>query len=122
MSENNSDSFKSDTEEKIAELQEKLSAADRLISRKNQELQAMGGVLAATHQKISERDEEIERLESELASRSGEISTSSPPLAIGVEFPEAADLLNQLKTRHKKSTASLADVEKILEILGGDND
>jgi chromosome segregation ATPase len=35
------------------------------------------------------------------------------------ELPEAADILNQLKSRRKKSTASLADVEKILEILEG---
>lgn len=32
--------------------------------------------------------------------------------------PEAADLLNQLKGRRKKSRADLADVEAILEILG----
>ena len=35
------------------------------------------------------------------------------------ELPEAADLLNQLKANRKKSTASLADIEKILEILEG---
>ena len=122
MSENNSESLKPDTEEEIAELQEKLAGADRLISRKNQELQAMGGVLAAANQKILERDEEIERLESELASRSGEISTSSAPIAIGVEFPEAADLLNELKGKRKKSKAELADVAAILEILQPDTD
>ncbi len=33
------------------------------------------------------------------------------------ELPEAADLLNQLKTRRKKSNASLADVELILEMI-----
>ena len=32
-------------------------------------------------------------------------------------LPEAADLLNQLKARRKKSRADLADVEAILEIL-----
>lgn len=37
--------------------------------------------------------------------------------ATELELPEPADLLNQLKTRRKKSTATLADVEKILEIL-----
>jgi len=35
------------------------------------------------------------------------------------ELPEAADLLNQLKAKRKKSTATLGDVEKILEILVG---
>ena len=117
MSENNSDLFKPDTEEKIAELQEKLAAADRLISRKNQEISDLNAQLVAANQKISERDDEIEQLESELASRSGEISTSPAPIAIGVEFPEPADLLNQLKGKRKKSKAELADVAAILEIL-----
>ncbi|MEG3975879.1 hypothetical protein QT970_14840 [Microcoleus sp. herbarium8] len=38
------------------------------------------------------------------------------------DLPEAADLLNQLKAKRKKSSASLADIEKILEILGGDDE
>jgi hypothetical protein len=38
------------------------------------------------------------------------------------ELPEVAEILNQLKAKRKKSSATLADVEKILEILGGDND
>ena len=88
-----------------------------VISKKNQELQAMGGVLAVANQKISERDEEIERLESELASRSGDFSTSSAPIAIGVESPDAATILSQLRAKRKKSPVSLADIEAILEII-----
>ncbi|MEG3880969.1 hypothetical protein QT972_26755 [Microcoleus sp. herbarium7] len=37
------------------------------------------------------------------------------------ELPEAADLLNQLKGRRKKSRADLADVETLLEILGSES-
>ena len=37
--------------------------------------------------------------------------------ATELELLEPAELLNQLKTRRKKSTTTLADVEKILEIL-----
>jgi hypothetical protein len=33
------------------------------------------------------------------------------------DFPDAANLLNQLKTKHKQSSASLADVELILEMI-----
>ncbi|MEG3835272.1 MULTISPECIES: hypothetical protein, partial [unclassified Microcoleus] len=33
------------------------------------------------------------------------------------DFPEPADLLNQLKARRKKSRADLADMEALLEIL-----
>ncbi|MBE9093285.1 MULTISPECIES: hypothetical protein [unclassified Tychonema] len=42
--------------------------------------------------------------------------------ATASELPEPADLLNQLKGRRKKSKAELADVEKILEILEGNDD
>jgi septal ring factor EnvC (AmiA/AmiB activator) len=34
------------------------------------------------------------------------------------DFPEPADLLNQLKARRKKSRADLADIEVALELLG----
>jgi len=34
-------------------------------------------------------------------------------------FPEPADLLNELKAQRRKATASLADMEVILEILEG---
>jgi uncharacterized protein Yka (UPF0111/DUF47 family) len=33
------------------------------------------------------------------------------------DFPEAADLLNQLKAKRKKSKSDLVDLEVILEIL-----
>jgi len=38
-------------------------------------------------------------------------------LRSALELPEASVLLNKLKARRKKSTASLADVDAILEIL-----
>ncbi|MCU0544865.1 MAG: hypothetical protein MUE44_22290 [Oscillatoriaceae cyanobacterium Prado104] len=34
-----------------------------------------------------------------------------------LELPDAADLLNQLKAKRKRSKADLADVEAILELL-----
>ncbi|MEG3926445.1 hypothetical protein [Microcoleus sp. D3_18a_C4] len=37
--------------------------------------------------------------------------------ATASELPEAADLLNQLKNRRKKSGADLADMEAVLDIL-----
>jgi chromosome segregation ATPase len=37
--------------------------------------------------------------------------------AAASELPEAAEILNQLKAKRKKSTAALADLEAILEIL-----
>jgi seryl-tRNA synthetase len=41
---------------------------------------------------------------------------SAPPVA-NFELPEPGDLLNRLKAKRKKVTASLADIEAILEIL-----
>jgi hypothetical protein len=38
-------------------------------------------------------------------------------LRAALELPFASDLLNQLKAKRKKSTASLADIEAILEII-----
>jgi len=95
-------------------LKRSLENSDLLVRRKNQELQTMGGILAAANQKISDRDAEIERLESELARRSEAKSENPTPEKSKIE---AADLLNQLKARRKKSGASLADVELILEII-----
>ena len=43
-----------------------------------------------------------------------EILKSVPTVA---QFPQPADLLNQLKVRRKKSGANLADIEAVLEIL-----
>ena len=43
-----------------------------------------------------------------------EILKSVPTVA---QFPQPADLLNQLKARRKKSGANLADIEAVLEIL-----
>jgi hypothetical protein len=38
-------------------------------------------------------------------------------LRLALELPEAPDLLKQLKAKRKKTTASLADIEAILEII-----
>ena len=51
-----------------------------------------------------------EKIETKLSDLKQKSATAS-------ELPEAADLLNQLKTRRKKFTASLADIEAILEMI-----
>jgi murein L,D-transpeptidase YcbB/YkuD len=68
---------------------------------------------------------EVETLNQELASvreqleavqaENEKLKASQP--AAQFELPEAADLYNQLKAKRKKATASLADIEAILEIL-----
>ncbi len=97
-----------------------LENSDHLVAKKNQEISELNSRLAAANQKISELDDLTEDLESENQNLKSELASrpkeNSPPIAIG-ELPEAANLLNQLKTRRKKSSATLADVEKILEII-----
>jgi regulator of replication initiation timing len=52
-----------------------------------------------------------EQVEAELA------EVKQNPVTASRNLPEAADLLNRFKTRRKKSTVSLADVETLLEII-----
>jgi chromosome segregation ATPase len=53
----------------------------------------------------------------EIGNLQAELSELKQKSVTATELPEAADLLNQLKTRRKKSTASLADIEVILEMI-----
>jgi hypothetical protein len=63
---------------------------------------------------------EVQNLKEELAKERADRHEGNgnlvPP---GKDFPEPADLLNELKRRRKKSKIDLADVEEILELLGG---
>jgi chromosome segregation ATPase len=59
---------------------------------------------------LTDREEQIRQLLSELADLKQKSATAR-------ELPEAADLLNQLKAKRKKSKTDLADLEAILEIL-----
>ncbi|AFZ10999.1 hypothetical protein Osc7112_6922 (plasmid) [Oscillatoria nigro-viridis PCC 7112] len=64
-------------------------------------------------------EEEVEKLRSQLTTERAdrEEIKNSAPIAIGVEFTEPATILSKLRTKRKKSSVTLADVEKILEIL-----
>jgi len=76
----------------------------------------------AVTNKLREEVREVRsQLETERADRN-EIETElserkQKSVAAREESPEAADLLNQLKAKRKKSKADLADLEAILEIL-----
>jgi chromosome segregation ATPase len=60
--------------------------------------------------------QELQELRSQLEAKQAKLSATPSPK---IEPLEAADLLNRLKAKRKKVTASLADVETILEILEG---
>jgi chromosome segregation ATPase len=57
------------------------------------------------------------RLRLEIGELQAQIADLKQKSAAATELPEAADLYNQLKTKRKKSSASLADVELILEMI-----
>jgi hypothetical protein len=87
-----------------------LKAANKQLTEWDTELNQL-------HERNGDLGLKVQILEQELkeARRSREANKNSAPTV--AEFPEPADLLNQLKTRRKKSRADLADVETILEIL-----
>jgi len=60
------------------------------------------------------------QLETERADREeieAELTELKQKSVVARELPEAADLFNQLKAKRKKSGASLADIELILEMI-----
>jgi len=74
--------------------------------------------LVAQKTSWDELRDELENSEETCAKLQTELSDlKQKSAATSKDLPEAADLLNQLKTRRKKSSASLADVELILEMI-----
>ena len=88
----------------------------------NKQLEEWDTELNHLHERNGDLGLKVQMLDQELkeARRDREENKNSAPVA--AEFPEAGDLLNQLKARRKKSKAELADVAIILEILGADTD
>lgn len=62
---------------------------------------------------VKQLKDEVERLQTELGNLRTQAATSPPEL----ELLEAAELLNRLKAKRKKVTASLADIEALLEMM-----
>ncbi len=86
----------------------------------NKQLAEWDAELNQLHERNGDLGLEIQNLKEELATMTSdrtEIKNSAQAVA---EFPEAADLLNQLKTQRKKSRVDLVDIEVILEILETD--
>ena len=108
-----------------AALRQELKDAQQQLKEWDRELNRL-------HEKNGGLDLQVQTLESEkklLQSELSEVqrqrlmdlrqlSTQTAPLdSKNLEIPDAATLLNQLKTRRKKSKADLGDIEAILEML-----
>ncbi|MEG5035919.1 flagellar alpha dynein [Microcoleus sp. AT3-D2] len=83
----------------------------------NKQLAEWDAELNQLHERNGDLGLKVQMLEQELkeARRDREANKNLAPTV--AEFPEPADLLNQLKARRKKSRADLADMEALLEIL-----
>jgi hypothetical protein len=109
---------------------EAVRAENQLLKLGNSEVESfnLNQELASLRSQLEAERASRQKIEAELSDLKGKLAAAleqnekSAPIAIGIELPEPADLLNQLKAKRKKSSATLADVEKILEILGGDNE
>ncbi|MEG4576463.1 flagellar alpha dynein [Microcoleus sp. N3A4] len=91
-----------------------MKAANKQLAEWDKELNQL-------HERNGDLGLKVQMLEQELKEvrRDREENKNSAPTV--AEFPEPADLLNQLKARRKKSRADLADVETFLEILGSES-
>jgi predicted RNase H-like nuclease (RuvC/YqgF family) len=67
--------------------------------------------------KVTALEAENSELKKQLAAAPAENSDLKQKSAAAREVPEAAKILNQLKSKRKKSKTDLADLEVILEIL-----
>ena len=87
----------------------------------NKQLAEWDAELNQLHERNGDLGLKVQMLEQEVKEvrRDREANKNSAPTV--AEFPEPADLLNQLKARRKKSRADLADMEAVLGILGGVN-
>lgn len=83
----------------------------------NKQLAEWDAELNQLHERNGDLVLKVQMLEQELKEerRSREANQNSAPTV--AELPEPADLLHQLKAWRKKSGASLADMEAVLDIL-----
>ncbi|MEG4397233.1 flagellar alpha dynein [Microcoleus sp. BROC3] len=71
------------------------------------------------HERNGDLGLEVQDLQEELRKERADREADKKSAPAGKDFPDVADLLNQLKAKRKKSKTDLADLEAILEILEG---
>lgn len=94
----------------MQELRSQLDAERKRSDELEEELDDREKEVAELRRNLSDRDKELEQLRSELS----DLKQKSAPAS---ELPEAADLLNKLKAKRKKSPVTLADIEAILGMI-----
>ena len=86
----------------------------------NKQLAEWDAELNQLHERNCDLVLKVQMLEQELKKERADREGNKNSAQTVTEFPEPADLLNQLKAQRKKSGANLADMEVVLEILGTD--
>ena len=94
----------------IATFKDKLAAAQAKNQRLQNDLNNLQAQVVELRSQLQKERASREEIETKLSDVKQKSATAS-------ELPEAAELYNQLKTRRKKSTASLTDIEVILEMI-----
>ena len=85
----------------------------------NQQLAEWDVELNQLHERNGDLGLEVQNLKEELVKERADREKDKKSAPTSKDLPEAAEILNQLKWKRKKSTTTLADIEKILEIIGG---
>jgi regulator of replication initiation timing len=83
----------------------------------NQQLAEWDVELNQLHERNGDLGLEVQNLKEELKNERADREENKKSAPARKNFPDAADLLNQLKTRRRRSGATLADVETLLELL-----
>lgn len=99
-------------EEEIEKLRSQLATEQTRWADLLEELQAREKTCASLQGQLADRDKIIAEMRSELS----DLKQKSAPAR---DLPDAADLLNQLKAKRKKSKTDLADIEAILAMIEG---
>jgi len=95
----------------VQELRSQLEAEKRSWDELREELDDSEETCTELRGELADQEEKLAAVLAEVS----ELKQKSA--AASKDLPEAADLLNQLRTRRKKFSASLADVELILEMI-----
>ncbi|MCC3573594.1 MAG: flagellar alpha dynein [Microcoleus sp. PH2017_40_RAT_O_B] len=83
----------------------------------NKQLTEWDTELNQLHERNGDLVLKVQMLEQELKKMRRDRTENKNSAPAVAEFPEPADLLNQLKARRKKSRADLADMEAVLDVL-----
>jgi chromosome segregation ATPase len=92
------------------ELWEELNDTEQALAEVRSENSELKKTCAELRSQLEQERADREKIEAERANQKQKSAAAR-------ELPEAADLLNQLKAKRKKSKTDLADLEVILEIL-----